>query len=426
MNKLDDLMQRVAGEQDAERARDALPERVARRFQRFTPRRKRRIGAWALVAAALGVFALLIGVYVARERSALSVSVGAAGGSPLLGAWLGAPDASSLPLEFSDGSRFELAPQSRARVLELARKKARVELASGSLNVHVVPGRGVGWQIDAGPFGVRITGTRFVVSYTPDGEAFELSVSEGQVELSGCMFGNGRKVATGQRVRASCKKRTLDVSYSDVTAPTGATATSDSERAAEATDDSDPAPTPTAEPAAGAAPASARTTRPSPASSGASSPLDWLALARAGKYADAYASAEREGFETVSRRASADALTLLAEVARHGRAPQRAEAALLTLRRRYAGSNDAALAAFTLGRLEFDERQAYAAAAAWFRTYLRERPGGAMAREALGRLIEASHRAQDAAGARASAARYLREYPTGPHAELASRLVASP
>jgi transmembrane sensor len=423
VKKLDELMQRVASEQDALRAREALPERVARRFHRFTPKRQRRAGMWALVAAAVGLVALLIGVYVTRDRSALAVSVGGASGSPLLGAWLGAPDKSSLPLDFSDGSRFELAPQSRARVVELSRKGARVELASGSLNVHVVPGGGANWQIDAGPFGVRITGTRFVVGYVPDGEAFELSVSEGQVELSGCMFGSGRRVATGQRVRASCKKRTLDVSYSDgVGAGTG-TATSDSPPSAEATGASGTVAALPAEPAAASSVgASAGTARPSPARSGP----DWLALARAGKYADAYAAVERDGFDAVSQRSSADALTLLAEVARHARAERRAREALLTLRRRFAGSNDAALAAFTLGRLEFDERHAYAAAAAWFRTYLQERPRGAMAREALGRLIEASHRAQDAASARASAARYLREYPTGPHAELASRLVGSP
>jgi hypothetical protein len=423
LKKLDGLMQRVASEQDALRARDGLPERVARRFQRFTPQSRRRQGArvWAVVAAAIGVFAALIGTYVAHERSTLSVSVGGAGGSPLLGAWLGAPDKSSLALDFSDGSRFELLPQSRARVLELAKANARVELASGSLDVHVVPGRGVDWQIDAGPFGVRITGTRFVVGYAPQEEAFELSVSEGQVELSGCMFGSGRKVAAGQRVRASCRKRTLDVSYSDgAGAGAGTAASSESKLRADASGSSSTV----------SAPPSASTTRATPASlpanSGVSSAPDWLALARAGKYADAYATVEREGFDAVSQRASADALTLLAQVARQARAERRAEEALLTLRRRFAGSNDAALAAFTLGRLEFDERHAYAAAATWFRTYLRERPAGAMAREALGRLIEASHRAQDAASARASAARYLREYPTGPHAELASRLVASP
>jgi outer membrane protein assembly factor BamD (BamD/ComL family) len=119
-------------------------------------------------------------------------------------------------------------------------------------------------------------------------------------------------------------------------------------------------------------------------------------------------------------------LALLADVARHAGAPRQAEHALRTLRRRFPGSNEAALAAFSLGRLEFDEYQAYPSAATWFRTYLNERPSGSMTREALGRLLEAHHRARDPASAREVAARYLREYPSGPHAELASRLASSP
>ena len=119
-------------------------------------------------------------------------------------------------------------------------------------------------------------------------------------------------------------------------------------------------------------------------------------------------------------------IALLSDVARHAGANRQAEQALVVLRRRFPGTGDAALAAFALGRLEFDEFHAYARAAVWFRTYLNERPSGSMTREALGRLIEACYRARDVEGARSAAARYLRDYPSGPHAELASRVAASP
>jgi TolA-binding protein len=152
----------------------------------------------------------------------------------------------------------------------------------------------------------------------------------------------------------------------------------------------------------------------------------WRVLARAGNYREAFAGLEASGFEAECARADADALVLLADIARHAGASRRAEHALLELRKRFPGTSDAAFAAFTLGRLEFDERRAYGRAATWFEAYLRERPGGSMAREALGRLMEARSRAGNAAGAREIAARYLREYPSGPHAELASRVVASP
>ena len=58
------------------------------------------------------------------------------------------------------------------------------------------------------------------------------------------------------------------------------------------------------------------------------------------------------------------------------------------------------------------------------RRYLDETPRGPLAREALGRLMEAQSLAEDSVAAVSSAARYLETYPGGPHALLAKRLVA--
>jgi transmembrane sensor len=409
VSQLDGLLQQVAKEQDALRAADPMVERLAGRFHRHVPRARRSARTWVVLAAAVAVCSALA-VGLLRRPSALAVTVGSSGSAPL-GAWLGAPDGDSLPLDFSDGSRFELTPKSRARLVALEEKSARVELGEGRLHVHVIPGRSNDWRIDAGPFGVRITGTRFDVSYRAVDDAFELSVDEGQVELTGCVFGKGRKLAAGQRVRASCKIPRLDVSYRDGQSLSGAPMASPAaptlelERAPVATEAATVAAKPAAAPPA---------------------PATWLALARAGKSVEAYAAAQREGFGDVCQKTDAESLTLLAEVARHAGAARQSELALVTLRRRFPGSAEAGLAAFGLGRLQFDEFGAYAAAARSFRTYLKERPGGPMTREALGRLIEASQREGDARGARAAAERYLRDYPSGPHAKLASRLVSSP
>jgi hypothetical protein len=284
----------------------------------------------------------------------------------------------------------------------------------------VVPGRRTGWYIDAGPFGVRVTGTRFVVSYAPERDSFELAVDEGQVELSGCVFGPGRKLAVGQRVRASCGTRKLDVSYSDTPASGDdrvRTPLSPPEGVAATPSPGEPPPAPEA---------ATKAKREQSVNPAVTPSASWLSLAKAGKYEEAYAAAQRDGFEAECLRVGPDGLTLLADVARHARSPRQAQHALLALRRRFSGSADAGLAAFSLGRLEFDEFRAYSSAANWFRTYLRERPGGAMAREALGRLMEALHRAGDRTSAEETARRYLRDYPSGPHAELASRLVPSP
>jgi ferric-dicitrate binding protein FerR (iron transport regulator) len=132
VSKLDALLRHVADEQDAFRAANPSAERLAARFRGPAPRPRRRAPLALAFAAALVVLAVLLGVHVGQRHDALEVSIGGSGQTPLLGAWLGAPDASSLPLEFSDGSRVELTAKSRARVTELSGTKARDELANGS------------------------------------------------------------------------------------------------------------------------------------------------------------------------------------------------------------------------------------------------------------------------------------------------------
>ena len=92
---------------------------------------------------------------------------------------------------------------------------------------------------------------------------------------------------------------------------------------------------------------------------------------------------------------------------------------LSRLRARFANSEEAAVAAFQLGRVTGGG----AASAQWFRTYLNERPGGKLAREASGRLLEALHRSGNSTEARAAAKRYLARYPSGPHADFAARIL---
>jgi hypothetical protein len=82
------------------------------------------------------------------------------------------------------------------------------------------------------------------------------------------------------------------------------------------------------------------------------------------------------------------------------------------------------VAAFALGRIAFDQRADFGGATRWFRTYLAEQPEGRLARDALGRLMEARSRVGDAAGAQVEARKYLDRYPSGPHAEMARRLTA--
>jgi TolA-binding protein len=140
----------------------------------------------------------------------------------------------------------------------------------------------------------------------------------------------------------------------------------------------------------------------------------WRALEAGGKYADAVKAAERRGLPTIYQTGSGDDLIALARASRFAGRMDVAQRALTVCRTRFAGSPQAAMSAFLLGRSANG-----AQAAEWFSTYLREQPSGALAREALGRLIEAHQASGDHVSGRAAAERYLKSYPDGPHATLA-------
>jgi hypothetical protein len=158
---------------------------------------------------------------------------------------------------------------------------------------------------------------------------------------------------------------------------------------------------------------------PSATARTASAPTSWLKLEEKGDYDAAYAAALSVGLASVLRASSADELLRLAQVARLSGHRDTEREALVTCRRRFAGSERAAVAAYELGRSSSPSE-----ASSWFDTYLGEKPSGELAREAWGRLVEARASAGDDRGARDAAARYLARYPDGPHASLARRVLS--
>jgi hypothetical protein len=160
--------------------------------------------------------------------------------------------------------------------------------------------------------------------------------------------------------------------------------------------------------------------RPLPAASTEPAWRDPFARAR---YKEALAAIEAEDLTRVCVGEGAQDLLAIADVARYAGRPERAEIPLREARRRFPGSVEAATAAFQLGRIAFDDRARFAEAASWFATYLAEAPHGGLRREAFGRLVEARERAGDHPGATDAARRYLDAYPTGPHADLARKVL---
>jgi len=467
MNHYERLFEQIAREQDALLEKQNAQTEVRRRLNELdvsslhkpaqAPRFPKSVvwagaSSLALAAAAVGLLALRsshpepIAVRLDSDNAAAKTDL-------QVGQFVQAPQERKVGLHFSDGSHIEVARRGRARLMGLRATGADVSLESGAMQVKVQHREDTSWHIGAGPFGVHVIGTRFDVRWKPEDESFELSLHEGQVEISGCVFGGGYRMLAGQTVRASCKDDRYDVSAIQGGA-VGAAAGSGSvesfvqkrgEVARAVQSPSVPAPstatpivTERAQPTTPAA-----TTRPvsrpaldqsqsqSQSQSAHATKLnalrasgEWQALARAGQHAQALRAARALGFERECQRASGEELSLLAKLARYGQDTEAEGFALHLLRERFRGTNRAAVAAFALGRLEFDNHGAYAEAAEWFRTYLREQPRGELSREAQGRLLEAVERVGDRAAAHELATSYLRDYPQGPHAELARNLIA--
>lgn len=420
MKNLEELFRQVAVAQDGLSETTHRRALVRRRLESMgsQDRGLHRPAPWKAVTwATLGAAAAaaVAGFWLERQNEPITAKLGSSGASVSPGAWLDAPDASSLPLRFSDGTRVEVAPHAHMRVLELGRQGAKLALESGRAGIDVAHGENRRWELRAGPFSVHVTGTRFDMSWQPTDDRFELVLSEGQVEITGCGFGEGRSLVAGQTVRASCRNGAVDIAYSP-TNPVASGAASQATTAPLTLASDAPSAVPSAESTSVGAKTRVWSTP---------GPVDWRKLAGEGKYVDALEAAERLGFDAECARGDAAVLAQLGEVALRARDLQKARQAWLQLRRRFGGTSQAALAAFSLGVLEFDQRHANARAADWFRTYIRESPKGPLSREARGRLIEAL---QSTGGdeVRNLAKDYLRDYPSGPHAKLAERLVPSP
>jgi tetratricopeptide (TPR) repeat protein len=144
----------------------------------------------------------------------------------------------------------------------------------------------------------------------------------------------------------------------------------------------------------------------------------WQELERAGQFERAVEEAERAGLDTIYDSVNADDLMSLARAARFAGREDVSKGALLTCRRRFPASRDAAMAAYLLAR-----NAPPAEAVKCFSTYLAEQPNGLWAREASGRLIEAYRASGNTAAARDAAQQYLVRFPTGPHADFAKMVL---
>jgi hypothetical protein len=321
-------------------------------------------------------------------------------------------DAEPHLVRFSDGSTISLARESSLEVSEVNAHRVGIKMRHGTASFDVVHSDQNVWVIGAGPFQVRVLGTAFRVEWHADAQRFSVGVTRGAVRVSGPLLGSERVISAG----VTC---TVDLVAHQAAFGTDATGverpeTAANEQEAPSNPDAEARPTPKLEHGPSPVP-------PAPSGHvdvGRQAALDWRELERRGQFDKAVQEALRTGVDHIYGAASAEDLMGLARAARLAGRLDVSKAALLSCRRRFAGTRDAAMAAYLLGR-----SAASADAARWFSTYLTEQPDGPLAREASGRLMEAQFGSGQREAARAQARTYLLRYPAGPHADFANMVL---
>jgi len=316
-----------------------------------------------------------------------------------------APATSGQMLSFSDGTRIQMAPEARGRVVELWRHGGRISLEDGRAHVDVVHRAGAKWLFEAGPFLIEVRGTAFSLAWNGREARFELQMERGVVSVTGPVSGGAIVLRDDQRLAIDLHDRAPAEragGSSPVTAQPG------------------PSPAPAEEPVP--APL-ARAEHGTPEPWGAR--LQWAARLQEGRADLIVGDARRIGIAKVLERSSSEDLAALASAARYQHQDALARRALLAQRRRFPSSVRASDAAFLLGRLEDESNAGTDVALRWYDRYLVEAPDGAYASEALGRKMMTLRRNGQLAEASEIAADYLRRFPTGTYAHAARALLRS-
>jgi TolA-binding protein len=302
-------------------------------------------------------------------------------------------------LDFTDDSAVIVDANSAVDVEIAGDHAALVRLLSGKLRVGVKHHEETAWRFLAGPYEVRVIGTRFDLAWEPASESFSVAMREGRVRV----LGPGRLdryLLAGERLDLRADRRVAQA-----------------ESAA-------PAPRTNGEKLEGETSlrAPSRRNAPAPKADAASGP-DWTTLVSTGRFAEVVESAESLGIDAVLTGHGAQDLRALASAARYSGHTPLAIRTWNALRQRFGGHDAGRQAAFFLGRT-YDEKGQSALALRSLNEYLRESPSGVYAAEALGRRLALVQRLEGGEAARSAASEYLNRFPKGSYAQMARGLLA--
>jgi FecR protein len=428
----------------SERQRDAIFSGVrSRMIDGLAPRRSPRALRWSGAVLA-GAAVVAVGLFVRHRGRGETISFRVEGAELLPGGSVAAGPSGRPVVRFSDGSEVILVEGSRVHVRTVDEHGARVTLDEGEAHAYVVHTPATHWSFDVGPYVVDVTGTAFGISWAAAAGQLDLRLENGSVRVSGPVFDTPVALRAGQWLTV----RARDVLIRDLVSSTADSARgAAADAAADLRDDppgrgsegadapagssgsaiaigagpGDPA---EGERSPGMAPAR-RAARHRAASAARASSHGWAAELEAGKFAAIVDEALRLGLDASFSESRGDDLAALADAARYTRHYDLARGALLAQRQRFAASERARVAAFSLGRLseaEHDDRGALS----WFETYLTEAPEGTYAPEALGRKMLLVEHLDGSDAARPLASAYLRSFPNGTYAQAARALAPSP
>jgi FecR protein len=316
-------------------------------------------------------------------------------------------------------------------------RSAITRLSKGELRVDVRHAERADWRFFAGPFEVRVVGTKFDLAWRDD--KLTVAMREGRVRIVGpdrewTVAAGERFEMTGRGALANLAPHpaTAEVTAPDQPKPTlpsgqaAETAASDERISGRVSSKEDTAPGTAAR---GAKPllkvgGEAATDSASRTNDSLEKSEGWQQLLAKGEFGTLLSEAKAVGIDAAIQTRSSGELVALAQAARYSKEAGLARKVWQGVRGRFAGSLAARDAAFFLARVD-EQAGRQASALELYRSYLREGgQSGAYAPEAMGRRLVLLRRSNLAAAVD-EAQQYLARFPSGPYAKLARDTVGS-